>query len=267
VAAVFQTPRQGSFVNNAASTLSRERSAVRGPFAPFERPSPSLATHWLAETRACVDDTRATRLARIDAAARAGCNAVHVASDGRDGATLCGAAHVELASCAAELGLLYGVVPTGTRQLSASEPWADHFVVEAREPLARELALELGFTGKPLFVRVDAADTARGLAVIDTLVEAGCRRIVVLATASPLAKTPCTEVIDELRRATGMSVGWSEPRADFSRIARAHRRGGARHLVARLDLECDGLDAFEPGALCELRAALEQSLDERRIAR
>lgn len=254
-------------VQHVASAFQRDRSANRGPFAFFDRPVPSLATQWLAETSARVDDTRATRLARIDAAARAGCNAVHVACDGRDGATLCGAAHVELASCAAELGLLYGVVPTGTRQLSASEPWADHFVVEAREPLARELASELGATGKPLFVRVDAADTVRGLTAIDTLIEAGCRRLVVLATAAPLSKTPCTEVIDELRRATGLCVGWSEPRADFSRIARAHRRGGARHVVARVDLECDGIDAFEPAALCELRAALEPAIDDDRARR
>lgn len=245
-------------MNHATRALPRSAAVLATPPLPFVH-GPSAARHaqWLAEVVALASDTRARRVARVEAAARAGCSAVHVTSAGTVGATLCGASHVELASAAAEQGLLYGVVPIGPRQLSASEPWADYFLVEAREPIGLDLARELGRAGKPVFVRVDGSDAPRGMLAVDTLVEAGCRRLVVLATTS-VGSDLVAAGLDELRRETGLAVGWSEPFTDSGRVARAHRTMGVRHVLVRVELEGEAHDAFEPSGVAALRRSLEE---------
>lgn len=224
------------------------------------------SSHWLAEVRALRADSRDRRGARIDAAARAGVSGVHAAGSGLGGANLCGASHVDLGSRAAELGLLYGVVPVGPRQVSLAEPWSDYFLLETRGPLDSDLVRELARTGKPIWLRPEnsrSGDEAHEalLAAVDDLVDAGCRRLVALGTerASGHGATDRIASVDRLRRATGLPSGWSDHAGDAYCIARAHQELGARHFVVRLELEGEGRagTGLDPSELRALRERLE----------
>ncbi|MEZ5980097.1 MAG: hypothetical protein R3F34_18055 [Planctomycetota bacterium] len=232
-------------------SVDRSNDVVAGPSGP---------EHWYAEVRALRADTRARRSARIDAARRAGCTGVHFTSGGAGGATLTGAAHVELARQAAELGLLYGVAPIGPRQLAMSEPWADYWLLEARDRPTQELTSRLGDSGRPVWLRVESADVPRALEVVDALVVAGCRRIVVVCTSAPWSRDVGLGAIAQLRRESGLDVGWSEATGDQDLLRAAHRRYGARHLVVRVELEGEGRPGLglDPSEVAALRAGLAE---------
>jgi sialic acid synthase SpsE len=173
---------------------------------------------------------------------------------------------VDLGSRAAELGLLYGVVPAGPRQVSLAEPWSDYYLIETRGSLDADLVRELARTGKPIWLRPENSrsgdEALEGLlAVVDDLVDAGCRRLVALGTerASGHAASDRIASVGRLRRATGLPSGWSDHTGDAYSIARAHQELGARHLVVRLELEGEGRagTGLDPSELRALRERLE----------
>jgi len=220
---------------------------------------PASACLWLAEVRALRADSRERRRARIDAAARAGVVGVHATDRGNGAANLCGATHVDLATRAAELGLLYGVVPKGPREVSLTQPWADYYLFDADLfALHADLAVELARSGKEIWLRAAAtANATRSEAAlhgaIDQLVERGCRRLVVLAGDRG--------AVVALRRTTGLAVGWNDAVGDADGLSRVHTELGVRHFVVRLELEGQGREGtgFDPSAVSDLRARLEHA--------
>lgn len=256
----------------------RAAAAARPGEDPIHALRQRSTSQWCAEVSVRRADSRDRRLARIDAAARAGVSGVHAAADIAGGSVLCGAGHVELAARAAEHGLLYGVAPRGPRNVSLTEPWADYYLLEVGcdahcETVGApddDLCRELARTGRPIWIR-PARDVPRSRIEsalhggIDRLAEHGARRFVVVAPAGEGARA----AILGLRRTTGLPVGCSDAIGDADVLERVHDELGVRHFVVRLELEGEGRagTGFDPLDLRALRVRMETERRSTRAAR
>jgi N-acetylneuraminate synthase len=205
----------------------------------------------------------ARALAFVDAAADCGCQAVKfqqfrvrelfapeaLRSDPtlleREGWELPEAFNAPLAARAHERGIAFASTPFYPHAVALLEPLVDFFKIASYQVLLLDLLREVARSEKPVVLATGMATLEEVRAAFDALRGAGCRELTLLHCVSSYPTPPAQanlRAIDTLRRAFGVSVGWSDHTVDVDVVERAVRLFGAALVEFHLDLDGRGAE-------------------------
>lgn len=207
--------------------------------------------------------TREELLARIEAAAEAGCAAVSVPQAcvraefapealaaeprllERERGEWPESFQLELAALARARGLAFMCAPGYPAAVAALAPHVDAFAIDSHWIPCPALLAAVARGRKPVTLATGMATLAEVRAAVDCLRQNGCSALTLLHAVS-VRPTPSSEAnlaaIETLRKTFGVATGWLDRTRDPAVIERAVRRFGATSIEFELELDARGTD-------------------------
>jgi N-acetylneuraminate synthase len=155
-------------------------------------------------------------------------------------------AHIEpLAHRARERGIQFSCTPFYLAAVKELEPHVAFYKIASYELLWNDLLRACAETGKPVVISTGMATMPEIESAVATLKRAGCRALTVLHCVSAYpapAEEANLSAIGAIRKATGVSVGWSDHTRIPAVIERAVHRWDASVVEFHLDLDGKGAE-------------------------
>ena len=154
--------------------------------------------------------------------------------------------HIEpLAQRARERGIQFSCTPFYLEAVKELEPHVAFYKIASYELLWDDLLKACAETGKPVVISTGMATMPEIEGAVATLKRAGCRDLTVLHCVSAYpapAEEANLSAIAAIRKATGVSVGWSDHTRIPAVIERAVHRWDASAVEFHLDLDGKGAE-------------------------
>ncbi|MCH7868274.1 MAG: N-acetylneuraminate synthase family protein [Myxococcales bacterium] len=155
----------------------------------------------------------------------------------------------ELAARARERAIQFGCTPFYLEAVDVLEPHVDFLKIASYELIWNDLLRACGATGKPIVLSTGMANLQEVRDAVETLFNAGCRRLTLLHCVSGYPAKPYEANLSALVTLRDLSrnfqsldldVGWSDHTVEPGVLHRAIHRYGAQMIEFHFDLDGKG---------------------------